>query len=93
MSRVSPNRFWGLGKGHVCGFTCPGPAEPAPARPVLDSLLATRPALARGFPCPAGRYRRFAGPVNLSELLAKVDPLWGGTNITPAMKALLPAWE
>ncbi|WP_101065743.1 hypothetical protein [Roseovarius salinarum] len=59
--------------------------------PVLESLLAQRPAPAAVYLCLPRRYRRFAGPVMPPALPAGVTVLRCETDHGPATKALVAA--
>ncbi|MBY5986399.1 hypothetical protein [Roseovarius atlanticus] len=56
--------------------------------PVLEALLAQRPAPEHVFLSLPERYARFPGPVTLPCLPAGVTLLRGGADLGPAMKAL-----
>ena len=59
--------------------------------PVLDALLAQRPAPVRVILCLPRRYRRFPGPVTPPALPDGVDLLWSEADLGPAGKAVIPA--
>ena len=59
--------------------------------PVLQALLAQRPAPMAVYLCLPRSYRRFVGPVSPPALPEGVDLLWSDTDLGPAGKALIPA--
>jgi hypothetical protein len=60
-------------------------------RPVLDSLLAQRPAPARVLLCLPPAWARFAAPADLPALPAGVEVLRAEADFGPATKAITPA--